>query len=75
MENEVVVTKRGRIIIPVRLRKKYKIEEDTVLQVVETKESILFKPITIWDMVGSGSQFATPEEMKKELDRLREQDA
>jgi bifunctional DNA-binding transcriptional regulator/antitoxin component of YhaV-PrlF toxin-antitoxin module len=75
MENEVVVTKRGRIIIPVRLRKKYKIEEDTVLQVVETKEGILFKPITIWDMVGSGSQFATPEEMKKELDRLREQDA
>ena len=76
METEVVVTKKGQTTIPVRLRKKFKIEEGTRLEVVETAEGILFKPKkSIWDLIGSGSAFATPEEMKKELDKLREQDA
>jgi hypothetical protein len=36
----------------------------------------LLKPKkSIWDLIGSGAAFATPEEMKKELDKLREQDA
>jgi AbrB family looped-hinge helix DNA binding protein len=73
LANEVVVKKKGRITIPVRLRKKYKIEEGTRLEVIETEEGILFKPKkSIWDLIGSGSQFATPEEMKKLLDKLRE---
>jgi AbrB family looped-hinge helix DNA binding protein len=76
LETEVVVTKKGQTTIPVRLRKKFKIEEGTRLEVVETAEGILFKPKkSIWDLIGSGSEFATPEEMKKELDKLREQDA
>ena len=76
LETEVVVTKKGQTTIPARLRKKFKIEEGTRLLVVETEEGILLKPQkSIWDMVGSGSSFATPEEMKKELDKLREQDA
>jgi AbrB family looped-hinge helix DNA binding protein len=76
LENEVVVTKKGQTTIPARLRKKFKIEECTRLEVVETEEGILFKPVkSIWDLIGSGSDFATPEEMKKELDKLREQDA
>ena len=73
MANEVVVKKKGWITIPVRLREKYKIEEGTRLEVIETEEGILFKPKkSIWDLIGSGSQFATPEEMKKLLDKLRE---
>ena len=76
METEVVVTKKGQTTIPVRLRRKFKIEEGTRLEVVETAEGILFKPKkSIWDLIGSGSAFATPEEMNKELDKLREQDA
>ena len=76
MENEVVVTKKGQTTIPARLRKKFKIEEGTHLEVIETHEGILFKPKkSIWDLVGSGSAFATPQEMKKMLDELREQDA
>jgi AbrB family looped-hinge helix DNA binding protein len=76
LETEVVVTKKGQTTIPVRFRKKFKIEEGTRLEVVETEEGILFKPKkSIWDLIGSGSAFATPEEMKKELDKLREQDA
>jgi len=75
LETEVVVTKKGQTTIPVRLRKKYKIEEGTRLEVIETEEGILFKPKkSIWDLIGSGSQFATPEEMKKLLDKLREED-
>ena len=76
MTFEVVVTKKGQITIPARLRKKFKIEEGTRLEVVETNEGILFKPKkTIWDYIGSGAPYATVEEVKKELDKLREEDA
>jgi AbrB family looped-hinge helix DNA binding protein len=76
LETEVVVTKKGQTTIPARLRKKFKIEEGTRLEVVETEEGILLKPKkSIWDLIGTGSPFATPEEMKKLLDQLREQDA
>jgi AbrB family looped-hinge helix DNA binding protein len=44
LENEVVVTRKGQTTIPVRLRQKYKIEEGTRLEVIETEEGILFKP-------------------------------
>jgi len=76
METEVVVTKKGQTTIPARLRKKFRIEEGTRLEVVETEEGILFKPKkSFWDLIGSGSQIASVEEMKNELDRLREKDA
>ncbi len=76
METEVVVTKKGQMTIPARLRKKFKIEEGTRLEVVETEEGILFKPKkSSWDLIGSGAQFASVEEVKKELDKLREEDA
>lgn len=75
MESEVVVTKKGQTTIPVRLRKKFKIEEGTRLEVIETNEGILLKPKkSIWDMIGSGSEFATVEEMNKLLDKLRHED-
>lgn len=76
MENrEVVVTRKGQTTIPVELRRKYKIEEGTRLQVIETSEGILFKPRkSTMDLAGSGANYATPEEMKRLLDRLREED-
>ena len=75
MDYEVVVTKKGQTTIPARLRKKFKIEEGTRLEVVETQEGILFKPKkSIWDLIGSGAPYATVEEVKKELDKLREED-
>jgi AbrB family looped-hinge helix DNA binding protein len=75
METEVVVTRKGQSTIPARLRKKFKIEEGTRLEVVETAEGILFKPkMSTWDLAGSGSKFASAEEMKKLLDKLREED-
>ena len=76
LENEVVVTRKGQTTIPVKLRLKYNIEEGTRLEVIETDDGILFKPkkSTI-DLAGSGAKHATPEEMKKILDRLRDIDA
>ena len=76
MATEVVVTRKGQTTIPAQLRRKFKIEEGTRLEVIETEEGILFKPKkSTWDLAGSGSQYSTPEEMKKLLDKLREEDA
>ncbi len=76
MENEVVVTKKGQTTIPARLRKKLKIEEGTKLEVVETNEGILFKlKSSTRDFTGTYPQFASPQEMKKLLTKLREKDA
>ena len=72
---EVVVTRKGQTTIPVKLRRKYKIEEGTKLQVIDTEDGILFKPkLTTIDLFGSGSKYATVEEMKKLLDELRVED-
>jgi AbrB family looped-hinge helix DNA binding protein len=75
MTTEVVVTRKGQTTIPAKLRKQFKIEEGTRLEVVGTKEGILFKPkLSMWDLAGSGSEFATVEEVKKRLDELRAED-
>ena len=75
LESEVVVTRKGQTTIPVKLRRKYKIEEGTRLQVVDTNNGILFKPkLSTMDLAGSGAKYATPEEMKKLLDKLRDED-
>ena len=75
METEIVVKKKGQTTIPVRIRKKFKIEEGTRLEVLETDEGILLKPKkSFWDMLGAYSEFGTPEEVKKELDKLRHED-
>ncbi|MGB9854745.1 MAG: AbrB/MazE/SpoVT family DNA-binding domain-containing protein [Candidatus Bathyarchaeales archaeon] len=76
MENEVVVTRKGQTTIPVKLRRKYKIEKESRLEVVETAEGILLKPAkSIFDLAGVGSKYAKPEEMKKLLDEIREEEA
>lgn len=78
MENEVIVKKNGETVIPAGLRKKFKIKGDTKMDVVETSEGILFKPKSkrsTWDLMGAYSHVATPEEVKKEIDKLREHDA
>jgi AbrB family looped-hinge helix DNA binding protein len=74
METEVVVTRKGQITMPAKLRAKFKIEKGTRLEVVETDEGILFKPkkSTI-DLAGAGAKHATPQEMKKLLGKLREE--
>jgi AbrB family looped-hinge helix DNA binding protein len=75
LENEIVVKKKGQTTIPAKTRKKFKIEEGTKLQLIETEDSIILKPKkSFWDMLGVYSEFGTPEEVKKELDKLRHED-
>jgi len=75
MATEVVVTRKGQTTIPAKLRKKFKIEQGTRLEVIETKEGILFKPkLSMWDLVGSGAKYATVEEMYRLLDKMRAED-
>jgi len=44
MKTKIIVKKKGQTTIPVKVRKKNKIEEGTRLRLVETEESILLKP-------------------------------
>jgi len=75
MTTEVVVTRKGQTTIPAKLRKQFKIEEGTRLEVVATKEGILYKPkLTTWDLIGSGAKYATVEEVYKLLDEMRAED-
>lgn len=72
---EVVVTRKGQTTIPAHLRKKYRIHRGTRLQIEDTGEGILLKPApSTVDLAGSGATYATPIEMKKLLDKLREED-
>ena len=75
MTSEVKVTRKGQTTIPAPLREKYGIEEGTRLIVLDTGEGILFRRArTTTDLAGSGSSKATPQEMKRLLDRLRAED-
>ena len=75
MEYEVIVTKKGQTTIPMELRRKYNIREGTRLIVIDTGDGILLKPaLTTADLAGSGAKYASPEEMKKLLDRLKDED-
>ena len=74
-KTEVMVTRKGQTTIPVKLRRKYNIEEGTKLQVIDTGYGIMFKrKLTTTDLFGSGAKYATEEEMKKLLDELRAED-
>jgi AbrB family looped-hinge helix DNA binding protein len=75
VSEEVVVTRKGQTTIPARLRAKFRIAEGTRLEVVEVEDGILFRPMkSTIDLAGSGARHASAEEMKKLLDKLRDED-
>jgi AbrB family looped-hinge helix DNA binding protein len=72
---EVVVTRKGQTTIPVDMRRKYKIEEGSRLEAIDTGSGILLKPgLTTADLAGSGRKHASVTEMKRLLDRMRAED-
>jgi AbrB family looped-hinge helix DNA binding protein len=72
METEIVVKKKGQTTIPVRIRRKLKIEEGTHLEARITNEGLLLKPKkSIWDMIGAFSDKASVEEINQLHDALR----
>ena len=72
----MLVTRKGQTTIPVRLRKKYLIKEGTRLEVIDSGSGILLKPKpSTVELAGSGAEHSSPAEMKRLLDKMREEDA
>jgi len=73
-ESIVKVTRRGQTTIPAEFRQQFGIKEGDELIVEVTEKGILFKPIPkLEDMAGIDAEYGTPEEIKKEIDKLREE--
>jgi antitoxin PrlF len=74
MQNIVKVTRRGQTTIPAELREKFGIREGDKLVVEATEKGILFKTVPrLEDLAGVDAKYGTPEEIKKEIDKLREE--
>ena len=70
----VKVTRRGQTTIPIEIRKKFGIKEGDELLVEVTKEGILFKVIPkIEELAGVDSEFGSVEEVKREIENIREE--
>lgn len=44
MSEKVKVSMRGQVVIPKKIRKKFNIENGTILEIVETDEGLFLKP-------------------------------
>jgi AbrB family looped-hinge helix DNA binding protein len=73
---ELAVTRKGQVTIPIKLRRKFGIEENSKVAIVEEGGKIVIKKLpSFLDLIGSGAVKATVEEVKKMLDEMREEDA
>jgi AbrB family looped-hinge helix DNA binding protein len=74
MQNVVKVTRRGQTTIPAQIRKKLGIREGDQLWVETTEKGVLFKQIPrLEDMAGVDAKYGNVEQVKKEIDKLREE--
>jgi len=74
VHNVVKVTRRGQTTIPAELRQKLGIREGDELMVEATEQGLLFKVIPkLEEMAGIDAKYGKVEEIKKEIDKLREE--
>jgi len=74
VQNVVKVTRRGQTTIPAEIRQKLDIKEGDELLVEATDQGVLFKPIPrLEDMAGVDAKYGKVEEIKKRIDKLREE--
>jgi len=74
VQNVVKVTRRGQTTIPAEIRQKLNIREGDELLVEATDQGVLFKPILrLEDMAGVDAKYGKVEEIKKHIDKLREE--
>lgn len=62
----ITFTSKGQVVIPLRVRKEYQIEEGTQAIVISTPEGILLKPVTA-ALVRSGRGIIKRKEGEKPL--------
>jgi AbrB family looped-hinge helix DNA binding protein len=73
---EVVVTRKGQVTIPVKIRRKFGIEENSKVKIVEQDGMIIIKKSpSIFDLASNGAGKGNVNELKKMLDQMREEDA
>jgi AbrB family looped-hinge helix DNA binding protein len=70
----VKVTRKGQTTIRSKLRKKLGIKQGDCLVVEATEKGVLFKVVPrLEDMAGKDAECGTPEDIKKEIEKLREE--
>ena len=73
---EVVVTRKGQVTIPVEIRRKFGIAENSKVKIVEQDGMIIIKKCpSIFDLAGSGAGKGNVNELKEMLDQMRDEDA
>jgi AbrB family looped-hinge helix DNA binding protein len=74
MQCVVKVTRKGQTTIPAQFRGKLGIKEGDQLVVEATENGVLFRLVPrLNEMAGVDSDFGAPEEVKKSIDKLREE--
>jgi len=74
MRSIVKVTRRGQTTIPLEFRETYGIREGDELMVEATKGGLLIKVIPkLEELAGIDAKFGKTEEIKKEIEKLREE--
>jgi len=74
MQSVVKVTRKGQTTIPAKLRQKLGIAEGDKLMVEVEKGQLVFTPIRkLEDCAGIYAKYGNPEDIKKEIDRVREE--
>lgn len=70
---KTTATKKGQIVIPVKLRKKYGIEAGTTIHVEDKDGEIVLKPITAEYIRGLRGMLKPKKGQKSALDILKEE--
>ena len=71
---EILVTRKGQVTIPVKYRKKYKIDEGVRMLIEDTADGLLLKPIqNLEEQAGIDAGKYDVKELKMSLDRVREE--
>ena len=74
MQKTVRVTRKGQTTIPARIRQKLGIKEGDKLAVEAVENQIIFTPIPkLEDMCGIFAGHADVNDLKKEIDKMREE--
>ncbi|MCW4004931.1 MAG: AbrB/MazE/SpoVT family DNA-binding domain-containing protein [Candidatus Bathyarchaeota archaeon] len=74
MQKTVKVTRKGQTTIPAEIRKKLQIKEGDVLAVETVDQTVMFKRVPkLEELAGVFAGTADINEIKKELDKLREE--
>lgn len=74
MTKRVKAARNGYVTIPAEFRRKFDLKEGSLLLAEVTNKGILFIPVRrLEDKAGKYSAYGTPEEIKKEIDKLRQE--